>query len=113
MMQSIEFLRLLVILVDVLGSTLKGVVCHCLPLGLFFLAMFFTNERRFFLSRTNYFKSFTESPVITRLALLFLIESMHVLVSISNFEYYMNNSHGVGLWKATTHAHLGKRLAAQ
>jgi hypothetical protein len=34
MMKSVESVRLLVILADVLGTILKGVVCHCLLLGL-------------------------------------------------------------------------------
>ena len=34
MMKSIESLRLLVILADVLGSVLKGIICRCLRLGL-------------------------------------------------------------------------------
>ena len=34
MMKSVESLRLLVILADVLGSIMKGVDCRCLLLGL-------------------------------------------------------------------------------
>jgi hypothetical protein len=34
LMKSVESVRLLVILADVLGSILKAVVCHCLFLGL-------------------------------------------------------------------------------
>ena len=34
MMKSVESVRLLVILADVLGSIIKGVVCRCLLLGL-------------------------------------------------------------------------------
>ena len=34
MMNSVESVRLLVILADVLGSIIKGVVCRCLLLGL-------------------------------------------------------------------------------
>ena len=34
MMKSVQSVRLLVILADVLGSILIGVVCHCLLLGL-------------------------------------------------------------------------------
>ena len=33
MMKSVESVRLLVILADVLGSIIKGVVCRCLLLG--------------------------------------------------------------------------------
>ena len=34
MMKSVESVRLLVILADVLSSIIKGVVCRCLLLGL-------------------------------------------------------------------------------
>ena len=34
MMKSVESVRLLVILADVLGNILKGVVCRCILLGL-------------------------------------------------------------------------------
>ena len=34
MMESVESVRLLVILADVLGSIINGVVCRCLLLGL-------------------------------------------------------------------------------
>jgi hypothetical protein len=34
MMMSVESVRLLLILADVLGSILQGVVCHCLFHGL-------------------------------------------------------------------------------
>ena len=54
MMKSVESVRLLVILADVLGSILKGVVCHYLLLGFnicpFSLAMLYANVRHFFLS---------------------------------------------------------------
>ena len=67
-MKSIYFVRLLVILADVRGSILQGVVCYCLllrfnicPFSL--LTVLYTNVRHFFLSFTNWFKSFTLSPV--------------------------------------------------
>jgi hypothetical protein len=58
MMKSVGTVRLLVIITDVLGSILKGVVCRCLLLELniirfLFLTMLLTNSFHFFLSFTN------------------------------------------------------------
>ena len=63
-MKSVESVRLLVILGDVLGSILKGVLGCCLLLGLnigqFSLHDYlFSIECHFFLSFTNCFESFT------------------------------------------------------
>ena len=54
MMMSVKSIRLQVILADVLGSILKGVVCHFLLLVRFlFLTMLYTNMCHYFLSFTN------------------------------------------------------------
>ena len=86
MMKSIESLRLLAILADVLGHYLLGLNIGTFP---FLICPPPTNERHFFLSCTNCFRSFTESPVIRLISSIHPIRGLLFPCPCSHFQHYL------------------------